>query len=301
MSLKIPGCDPIARLEIPGNNDPICVECCKITEYAVDHTILDCMDGAKPLKSVRMMGCYLEPHTADGHIMDKKILDYTNSGSRSPGPAAYCVKTTIGPRATDPSIEKNPAYSMPEKKYKNVSGLGPGPAYNTVGLNRVGTHRVPGGPFGLRPFGSGLACTPSPAEYCIKSGLSKIGHRIGPKPGPRVGDQYCGPAPNAYSPSCRDCGLKTTLGQRFKPPKVCPTPGPGQYEIPPADLYLPGRFSTGKTIGKRFAHGCKQQTPGPGAYDGKAPKCCTRFTFGSRIPDTVPAFSVVADNQHFRC
>lgn len=182
-----------------------------------------------------------------------------------------------------------------------MRGIGPGPAYNTIGLNRVGTHRVPGGPFGLRPFISGLACTPSPAEYCIKSVLSNAGHRIGPKPSPRVVDRYCGPAPNAYSPSCRDCGLKTTFGQRFKPRKVCPTPGPGQYEIPPADLYLPGRFSTGKTIGKRFAHGCKQQTPGPGAYDGKAPKCCTRFTFGSKIPDRVPAFSVVADNQHFRC
>jgi len=121
MGRKILGCDPIARFSIPGSNDPICAECCKITEHAVDHTVLDCMDGAKPLKSVRMIGCYIEPRTADGHIMDKKILDYTNSGSRSPGPAAYCVKTTIGPRATDPSIEKNPAYSMPEKKYKNVS------------------------------------------------------------------------------------------------------------------------------------------------------------------------------------
>lgn len=121
MGRKILGCDPIARFTIPGSNDPIGAECCKITEYAVDHTVLDCMNGARPLKSVRMMGCYLEPRTADGHIMDKKILDYTNSGARSPGPAAYCVKTTIGPRATDPSIEKNPAYSMPGKKSKNVS------------------------------------------------------------------------------------------------------------------------------------------------------------------------------------
>jgi len=123
---------------------------------------------------------------------------------------------------------------------------------------------------------------------------------MGPKPGVRSGG-YCGPAPNAYFPSCYGCGLKTSLGQRLKQPKVWPTPGPGQYELPPADLYLPGRFSTGKTIGKRFANGCKQVTPGPGAYDAKAVKCCTRFTFGQRYPDTVPTFSVTADNQHFRC
>jgi len=182
-----------------------------------------------------------------------------------------------------------------------VREFGPGPAYNTDGLSRGGRYRVPGGPFGLRPFASGLACTPSPADYCIKSGLSNAGHRMGPKPGARTVERFCGPAPNAYVPSCRDCGLKTTLGQRFKQPKVCPTPGPGQYEIPPADLYLPGRFMTGKTIGKRFAHGCPPVTPGPGAYDSKEPKCCTRFTFGSKIPDTVPAFSVTADNQHFKC
>lgn len=182
-----------------------------------------------------------------------------------------------------------------------LCALGPGPAYNTIGLTRDGRHRVPGGPFGMRPSGSGLACTPSPAEYCIKSGLSNAGHRIGPRPAARTGERYCGPAPNAYLPSCRDCGLKTSLGQRFKARKVCPTPGPGQYELPPADLYLPGRFSTGRTIGKRLFRGCPQVTPGPGAYDGKEPKCCTRFSFGAKIKDTVPVFSVTADNQHFRC
>lgn len=124
---------------------------------------------------------------------------------------------------------------------------------------------------------------------------------MGPRPGARGGG-YCGPAPNAYFPSCHNgCGLKTSLGQRLKQPKVWPTPGPGQYDLPPADLYLSGRFSTGKTIGKRLTNGCKQVTPGPGAYDAKAMKCCTRFTFGQRYPDTVPTFSVTADNQHFRC
>ncbi|XP_026820748.1 outer dense fiber protein 3-like protein 1 [Rhopalosiphum maidis] len=301
MGRKIMGCEPVAKFEIPGSTDPIGAECCKITEYPVVRTVLDCVEGAKPLKSVRMMGCYLEPRTAEGYIMDKKILDYTNSGSRSPGPAAYCVKTTIGPRATDPSIEKNPAYSMPGKKSKCVYVFGPGPMYNPTGVYRVGRDRVPGGPFGLRPPNGGPACGPSPADYCVKSSLSAAGHRIGPRPCPPNIARHCGPAPNAYSPSCRDCGLKTTLGKRLYPFKVCPTPGPGQYEIPPADLYMPGRFSSGKTIGRRFADKCKLEMPGPASYDSKRPKCCTRFTFGAKIPDTVPVFSVTADNQHFKC
>lgn len=50
--------------------------------------------------------------------MDKKILEHINVGTRSPGPAAYCVKPTIGKNATDPSIEKNPAYSI-GRKHKN--------------------------------------------------------------------------------------------------------------------------------------------------------------------------------------
>ncbi|KAF0758260.1 outer dense fiber protein 3-like [Aphis craccivora] len=295
------GCDPVVQFSIPGSNDPIGAECCEITEYPVDRTVMDCADGAKPLESVRMMGCYLEPRTIEGHIMDKKILDYTNSGSRSPGPAKYCVKTTIGPRATDPSIEKNPAYSIRGKKSKNILAFGPGPMYNTTGLLRVGRDRVPGGPFGLRPLNAGLAESPSPAEYCVKSSLSTAGHRIGPRPNPLKIVRDTGPAPNAYSPACGNCRLKPTLGQRLNPFKVCPTPGPGDYELPAADLYLPGRFSAGKTIGRRFASGCKPETPGPATYDGKRPKCCTRFTFGAKIPDTVPAFSVTADNQHYRC
>lgn len=54
--------------------------------------------------------------------MDKKMFNNTNTGSRSPGPAAYSVKTTIGKLATDPSIEKNPAYSiLGSRKTRNVS------------------------------------------------------------------------------------------------------------------------------------------------------------------------------------
>lgn len=55
--------------------------------------------------------------------MDKKILEFTNVGARSPGPAEYCIKPTIGKGATDPSIETNPAYSIRGNKLKNVSKL----------------------------------------------------------------------------------------------------------------------------------------------------------------------------------
>lgn len=52
--------------------------------------------------------------------MNKKILEYT-SIEKSPGPAAYKLKPTIGTDATDPSIEKNPKISIKGRYMLEVS------------------------------------------------------------------------------------------------------------------------------------------------------------------------------------
>lgn len=52
--------------------------------------------------------------------MNKKILKYT-SIQKSPGPAAYKLKPTIGPDATDPSIENNPKISIKGRYTLEVS------------------------------------------------------------------------------------------------------------------------------------------------------------------------------------
>lgn len=52
--------------------------------------------------------------------MNKKMLGYT-SIERSPGPAAYKLKPTIGTDATDPSIEKNPKVSIKGRYTLEVS------------------------------------------------------------------------------------------------------------------------------------------------------------------------------------
>lgn len=53
--------------------------------------------------------------------MDKQYLKYTNTATRSPGPAAYFVKPTIGKDATDPTIKNAPAYSLRDRTGLNVS------------------------------------------------------------------------------------------------------------------------------------------------------------------------------------
>lgn len=57
--------------------------------------------------------------------MDKEYLEKINVENDSPGPAAYFVKPTIGQGATDPTIEKNPAYSIRGRLVKNVSIITP--------------------------------------------------------------------------------------------------------------------------------------------------------------------------------
>lgn len=53
--------------------------------------------------------------------MDKAVFNYISADSRSPGPAAYCIKPTIGKEATDPTIEKNPKYSLLARRDNRVS------------------------------------------------------------------------------------------------------------------------------------------------------------------------------------
>lgn len=48
--------------------------------------------------------------------MDYTIMLDVDTGAKSPGPAAYSIKQTIGKYATDPSIERHPAYTMLERR-----------------------------------------------------------------------------------------------------------------------------------------------------------------------------------------
>jgi len=146
--------------------------------------------------------------------------------------------------------------------------------------------------------------TPGPADYCVKETRETTGPRFvrpGPPPTPRA--QV--PAPNAYNmPSARD-DRSVPIGKRFKEKAGYQTPGPGQYDVPHADLYLPGRFRAGRTFGRRYTAKGVMQTPGPADYDAavkvnycgcvKGGNCGT--TISHRRPDWVPTFAVIADNN----
>jgi len=164
---------------------------------------------------------------------------------------------------------------------------------------------VLGGPLGGRFPAFKKAMTPGPADYCVQSIKTLKGIRM-VRPGPPRDPKAQGPAPNAYIlPDTLD-HRNRQLGCRLPHIEKCPTPGPGQYDIPDADLYMPGRFKMGRSMGRRIANKGITCTPGPADYDGHVrPNCCRRakngvcrITFGIRRPDTVPAFAVPADNQY---
>ncbi|VVC41309.1 Hypothetical protein CINCED_3A018300 [Cinara cedri] len=230
--------------------------------------------------------------------MDKKILEYTATGERSPGPAAYCVKPTFGKGATDPSIKKNPAYSMLGRTQKNINAIGPGPAYTTYGIFRDGKYRTPGGVLSWRfRRGRHAANTPSPAEYCVKLAKVTGGHLMRPIKS-RKKDPNTGPAPNQYLlPDTLSKRAARLLG-RFKESDKCPTPGP--YDLPP----IPGN---GRTMGRRYNKSAKCPTPGPADYDATVRLNCMckcklgikhpcGTTFGRRTAK-VSVFAVPSDNK----
>lgn len=73
-----------------------------------------------PFQYVKLQN-YTKMTSSTSQFMDKTVLKYTSTGHRSPGPAAYHVKPTIGTGSTDPTIEKNPAYSIQGRRTKDVS------------------------------------------------------------------------------------------------------------------------------------------------------------------------------------
>lgn len=178
-------------------------------------------------------------------------------------------------------------------------------------LNQYGKHTVTGGLMAGRLEAGKPKTMPSPADYSVKPARETIGPRMVPRRRcpPRRAQM---PAPNAYLLPSTLAGRSAGLGKRFEATKSgqSSTPGPGQYDVPHADVYLPGRFRAGRTLGKRFRDARASSTPGPADYDPpRLMNCCRcekggvcRPTFGYRRPDTtVLPFAVVADNDDNCC
>lgn len=184
------------------------------------------------------------------------------------------------------------------------NAVGPGPAHDTYMMNQYGKHRVPGGRFAGLPRGLQWSKTPGPADYCVVSARGAAGYKM-VRPGRPRDPASTGPAPNEYCPTDALRGPAVYMGRRYYAKEKAPTPGPGQYDVPRADLYMPARYREGLSMGRRPADGRKAITPGPADYYADVrPNCCRcakngvcRITFGMRRPDTVPAFAVHADNK----
>lgn len=185
--------------------------------------------------------------------------------------------------------------------------VGPGPVHHVENLNQYGKHRVTGGLMSWRLPDGRRDCGPGPGHYNVAPVLRpNVTPRMacpGPPPPPT---KDVTPGPNAYLLPDTFCGRSAKLGPRIERRPQCPTPAPGYYDIPDADVYMPGRYRRGRSFGRPIAARTVDVTPGPGHYDTTRLINCCRcepygkcgISFGRRWPDTVPVFAVRADDQH---
>lgn len=168
---------------------------------------------------------------------------------------------------------------------------------------------------GRRTGGRAAAATPGPADYCARTARTSVGVRM-VRPAGGARDPWKSPAPNAYKmPDASRGPRPRMLGRWADRDAKCAYPGPGQYDAPHADVYLPGASRVGRSMAGRPADVKKRDAcdPGPADYDGGARvNCCKRdraaaedclkqpcrVTFGVRRPDAVGVFAVPRDNEY---
>lgn len=184
--------------------------------------------------------------------------------------------------------------------------IGPGPAHQVQNLNQYGKHHVTGGLMSWRFVDGRRDCGPGPAHYNV---VPVLRANISPRMaclGPPLPPKHVTPAPNAYRLLDTLGHRSAHLGRRIERRPECPTPAPGYYDMPHADVYMPGRHRGGRSFGRPIAARAAADTPGPGHYDAtRLINCCRcepygkcRITFGVRWPDTVPVFAVKDDDRH---
>ncbi|GFT49311.1 outer dense fiber protein 3 [Trichonephila clavipes] len=156
---------------------------------------------------------------------------------QTPGPADITLPSTFGPKKSDATRSKSPAYTFSGKHEEKVKFATPGPgSYNVSGVRRTGKEVHQGKTISGRTKDPQPFKTPSPGEYTPerrtvlhKAPAFTFGHK-GKETKP---DNI--PAPGAYEPekamkAVLDSTPRYSFRIKYREPKPDNVPAPGAYE-----------------------------------------------------------------------
>ncbi|RWS27261.1 outer dense fiber protein 3-like protein, partial [Leptotrombidium deliense] len=199
----------------------------------------------------------------------------------TPGPAAFNIPTTFGPKSNDARKVKSPAFSFGIKIDEKIDTSTPGPGeYEVEGVTKSGKDWSQAAFISPKLKEAEPFITPGPGEYEVE-GVTKSGKDwsqaafISPKL--KEAEPFITPPPGAYDPQKSFPAVKVqapsyTFGAKLKDVKNDNTPSPCEYNTDKGVNQLsthqqPPNF----TIGLKLNSTSTENIPGPGDYNVPTP------------------------------